>query len=199
MIAYLEGRLEFASETSIIVVTDGGVGYELEISSSTRQALPELGQRVCLHTVFLVREDFWRLCGFLTKEEKDCFSLLLSIQKVGPRMALNILSCFRPDQLYALVIQGNGSALTKVPGIGKRSAETIFHELSYKWKGSPVPSVSEKAASPIYKDVMDGLLGLGYAETECSPIVRAVLKSQPDIDVPSALRASLKALAKPQR
>ena len=96
MIAYIEGRLLEVSDPAIIVVTDGGVGYEIEITARQRQSLPERGGRVALYTELLVREDMLRLCGFSTFEERETFEVLIGISKVGPRTALAVLSAFSP-------------------------------------------------------------------------------------------------------
>jgi len=200
MIAYIEGRLLEVSDPAIIVVTDGGVGYEIEVSARLRQSLPERGGRVALYTELLVREDLLRLCGFATYEERETFEVLIGISKVGPRTALAILSAFSPAELRGIVAEGNTAALTQVSGIGKRMSETILRELAYRLKVDASSSVGVLAgdgkAGTVFRQAVEGLKGLGYTEGESSSVVQEVLHEQPDLDVEGALRASLQALAK---
>ena len=184
MIAYIEGRLLEVSDPAIIVVTDGGVGYEIEITARQRQSLPERGGRVALYTELLVREDMLRLCGFSTFEERETFEVLIGISKVGPRTALAVLSAFSPAELRSIVSEGNTAALTQVSGVGKRMAETILRELAYRKAGS------------VFRQVVEGLKSLGYTEGECTSVVQEILREQPDLDVAGALRLSLQALAR---
>ncbi len=200
MIGYVEGRLDHVSETAILVITDGGVGYDVEISSRLRQSLPERGGRVRLYTTLLVREDMLRLCGFETMEERTTFNALTSVPKVGPRLALAVLSVYRPAELKQIVSGGDLLALTAVSGIGKRLAEVIVREMAYKLKMDDVPA--GEAVTPgggtasVAHQVLEGLKGLGYAEGECASLVQEVLRAEPDLDVASALRACLRQIGR---
>lgn len=198
MIAYVEGRLAHVSEQAIIVVTDGGVGYEMEVSARTRQGLPQVGGRVSLFTTLLVREDMLRLCGFETVEERSTFDLLTSIPKVGPKLALGILSLYRPAELRRIVAEADVTSLTAVSGVGKRLGETVCRELAYKFKmEESAQMVAEQGGvGSVYHSVLDGLKGLGYSENECSSVLQDVLRAQPDLDVASALRAVLQELGR---
>ena len=197
MIAYLEGRLEHVSDPSIIVVTDGGVGYEVEVTARLRQSLPEQGQKVRLYTTLLVREDMLRLCGFQTMEERAVFDILTSVPKVGPRLGLAVLSVYRPAELRRIVADGDTVALTAVSGIGKRLAETLVRELSYKLKVEVgAEPLAASGAGSVYHSVLDGLKGLGYAESECGSVLQEILRAEPDLDVPSALRRALQELGR---
>lgn len=200
MIAYLEGRLDYVSESAIIVITDGGVGYEVEITARFRQALPERGGRVRLYTSLLVREDMLRLCGFETMEERETFNTLTAITKVGPKLALGVLSTYPPAELRQVVSAGDITALTVVSGVGKRLAEIILRELSYKLKmdsAAAITDLSVRDGRPsTLRQVLEGLKGLGYAESECAGIVQDILRDEPDLDVPSALRAALREIGR---
>jgi len=200
MIAYIEGRLLEVSDPAIIVVTDGGVGYEIEITARQRQSLPERGGRVALYTELLVREDMLRLCGFSTFEERETFEVLIGISKVGPRTALAVLSAFSPAELRSIVSEGNTAALTQVSGVGKRMAETILRELAYRLKVDDSASVSVLAgdgkSGSVFRQVVEGLKSLGYTEGECTSVVQEILREQPDLDVAGVLRLSLQALAR---
>ncbi|UZP67778.1 Holliday junction branch migration protein RuvA [Desulfovibrio mangrovi] len=199
MIAYLEGRLAEAGEHSVILVTPGGVGYEVHLPVHTLSRLPERGGELAVFTYTVVREDALELYGFQTWDERQTFSVLISISKVGAKTALAILSQFRPDDLRQVVAEDDVVALTRVSGIGKKSAQHIFLELKYKLKVESVPGgavLSGNAPGSLYRDALTGLCNLGYSEDEAGPVLKNVLKDEPDLDVGGALRAALKALAK---
>lgn len=200
MIAYLEGRLAETWGNACLIVTEGGVGYEVALPAHTLAALPGRGEQLALYTSLAVREDALELFGFASFEERQTFEVLVSISKVGARTALAILSIFRPDDLRRLVLEDDVLALTRVSGIGKKTAQHVFLELKYKLKVEDVPQAAVLAASgrpgSVFRDVLDGLANLGYAEDECAPLVKKILHEEPDLDVTGALRAALKALAK---
>jgi Holliday junction DNA helicase RuvA len=127
------------------------------------------------------------------------YTTLISISKVGGKTALGILSVYRPDDLRRIVFEEDINALTQVSGIGKKGAQHIFLELKYKLKVDEMPVVSGKGDMPatsVYRDALDGLANLGYGEDETAPLLKTILKNEPDLDVGSALRSALKALAK---
>lgn len=199
MIACLEGTLEHVSEASIIVMTAGGVGYEVEITGRMRQSLPARGGRVRLYTTLLVREDMLRLCGFETMEERSTFDILTALPKVGPKIALSILSVYKPADIRQMVGNNDQAGFTAVSGIGKRLAEVIVRELSYKLKVDPAAAPGNAAggsAPQVVSQLLDGLKGLGYAENECAPVVQEIVRRQPDIDVASGLRQALQELGR---
>ncbi len=198
MIAYIEGTVGQQFAQSCVILTTGGVGYAVALPTHTLSRLPERGASVAFHTSLQVREDALELYGFDTFDERQTFEVLISISKVGARTALAILSLYRPDDLRRLVLEDDMPALTRVSGIGKKTAQHIFLELKYKLKLDDVPVLSAAAtpsAGTVFRDVQDGLANLGYAEEETSPVIRQILEKEPDLDVSGALRASLKALA----
>ena len=148
----------------------------------------------------MVREDAQELYGFATFEERQTFEVLTSISKVGARTALGILSIFRPQDLRRIVLEDDVLALTRVSGIGKKTAEHVFLELKYKLKVEDAPQgavlTGDARPGSVFRDVLDGLANLGYAEDECAPLVKKLLLEQPDLDVTGALRAALKGLAR---
>ena len=146
MIAYLEGLLAETWGTSCIVVTRGGVGYEVDLPAHTLASLPGRGESVALYTSLVVREDAQQLFGFATFEERQVFEVLLTISKVGARTALAILSLYRPDDLRRIVLEEDVDALTRVSGIGKKTAQHVFLELKYKLKVEDVPQAAVLAA-----------------------------------------------------
>lgn len=200
MIAYLEGRLKEVWDNNCLVLTQAGVGYAVALPAHTLASLPEIGKMVCVYTSMIVREDAQELFGFGTFEERQTFDVLVSISKVGARTALAILSIFRPDDLRRLVAEDDMLALTRVSGIGKKTAQHIFLELKYKLKvenfSIAAPVTGGIRPGSVFRDVLDGLGNLGYAEDECAPVIKKVLLEDPDLDVTEALRTVLKAMAR---
>ena len=200
MIGYIEGRLVEMWGNSCLVVTQGGVGYVVALPMHTLSALPGKGEAVSLYTSLAVREDALELYGFGTFEERQTFEVLLSISKVGARTALSIISIYRPDDLRRIVLEDDVQALTRVSGIGKKTAEHVFLELKYKLKVEDAPQAAALSTmgtpGSVFRDVLDGLANLGYERDECAPLVKKLLLDEPDLDVTGALRASLKALAR---
>ena len=199
MIAYIEGRLLETTGSSCILLTPGGVGYEVFMPTHNLSQLPNKGETVCTYACTVVREDALELYGFQTWDERQTFILLTSISKVGSKTGLAVLSVFRPDDLRRIVAEDDLDALTRVSGIGKKTAQHVFLELKYKLKGneSSIPSAILNAAGPsVLREATTGLLNLGYAEEESEKVVKEALAAAPDLDVSGALRAALKLLAK---
>lgn len=198
MIAYIEGRLLAATVTTAVIATDSGLGYEVFMPGHSLSHLPEKNGRVAVYTSFVVREDAQELFGFDTWDERQTFDVLRSLNKVGPRTALGILTVFRPDDLRRLVLDDDPTPLTRVSGIGKKTAQTAFLELKFKLKanGVSLSGAGAAVAGSVYKDVLEGLQGLGYSEDEAAPVIRGILHTEPDLDVSGALRAALRGLAK---
>lgn len=199
MIAYVEGRLAEVCSNACVVITEGGVGYEIHVPVQALVQLPERGGVVRFYICHVVREDAQELFGFETWDERQTFIVLTSISKVGARTALSVLSTFRPDDLRRLVLEEDALSLTQVSGIGKKTAQHVFLELKYKLKVEDLPaaaSLSVGKPGSVYRDVITGLEGLGYTEAETAALVKKTLHAEPDLDVSGALRATLKALAK---
>jgi Holliday junction DNA helicase RuvA len=201
MLAYIEGRLLERAETSCVLVTAGGVGYEIFLPEHALASLPAQGGMASFFTSFIVREDAQELFGFPTWDERQTFVLLRGINRVGARTALAILSQYRPDDLRRIVLEDDANALTRVPGIGKKTAQQIFLELKYKLKPGDGPvSFSAQAgtapANTVYRDALTGLANLGYDEDMAGPLLKEALAADPDLSVGEALRAVLKAVGK---
>ena len=199
MIGYLEGRMLARRERWAIVLTPGGVGYELELPEPVAASLPPPGGQVCLFVHTVVREDALELFGFPTLDDREMFRALLGITKLGPKTALAILSRYTADDLHRIVATGDVDALVQVSGIGKKSAQRIFIELTYKLEGlSPSGNTSgtvAMAGGSVMADVVAGLSNLGYSEADAKRTAAAVLEAEPDLDVAGALRQALKRLA----
>lgn len=198
MIAYVEGRIAERTENACIVVTPGGVGYEVFLTSHALSRLPSLGDTAHFFTATVVREDALELYGFELWDERETFFILTSISRVGARTAMAILSVFRPDDLRRLVAEDDLLSLTRVSGIGKKTGQQIFLELKYKLKGEAgaLPASLAPKAGTVLADAVAGLVNLGYDEEEALQTVKTVLEQEGDLDVSGALRAALKALAR---
>jgi holliday junction DNA helicase RuvA len=160
MIAHLRGKL-IAKHPNQAIVEAAGVGYDLNISVSTFTELPALGAEVAMFVHTHVREDALSLFGFLRAQEKQLFEKLISVSGIGPRLAITILSGMQADSAVAAIKGNNLAALTRVPGIGKKTAERMVLELRDKLDGCGVPA-AEAAASPVEEDVLSALVNLGY-------------------------------------
>ena len=165
MISYVRGVLDH-KEPNRVIVDVNGMGYEVFIPLSTYQELPAVGGQVKLHTHHHVREDALHLYGFLSSEEKETFELVLSISGVGAKVALSILSFMSVDEFRRAVAQGDMKTLTKIPGIGKKSAERMVLELKDKIGKIHIDErmVSLLEAEPA-NDAVAALLSLGASQS----------------------------------
>lgn len=199
MLAYVEGRVLEMTENGCVLATAGGVGYEVFLPSHAQSRLPEKGGQAAFYTCLVVREDAQELFGFPTWDERQTFVVLTGINRVGARTALAILSQYRPDDLRRIVAEDDVMALTRVSGIGKKTAQQIFLDLKYRLKtdGMPVllPQGMDRPGG-VFRDALTGLTNLGYDEEQGALVLKDVLSAEPDLDVGGALRAALKALAR---
>jgi Holliday junction DNA helicase RuvA len=174
-----------------ITLDVAGVGYELDVPMSTFYNLPAAGEKVTLHTHLAVREDAHQLFGFATEAERAAFRQLLRISGIGARTALAVLSGLSVAELSQAVASQEAGRLTKIPGIGKKTAERLLLELRDRMKG--VVSVAPAAAAAPASDILNALLALGYSEREA----QAALKALPaEVSVSDGIRLALKALSK---
>ncbi|HUQ29107.1 MAG TPA: Holliday junction branch migration protein RuvA [Usitatibacter sp.] len=177
-----------------VIVSCSGVGYEIDVPMSTFYPLPRTGEEVTLLTHLVVREDAHLLFGFLTAAERTAFRQLLKISGVGPKVALSVLSGMSVDDLSAAVASEDAARLTKVPGIGKKTAERLVLELRDKLpKAIPAARSGAADASAESADVLNALLGLGYNEREAQAAVRQL---PANLQIADAIRQALKHLAK---
>jgi Holliday junction DNA helicase RuvA len=176
MIAHLRGKL-IARHPNQAIVEAGGVGYDVAITVSTFSDLPPLGTEVALHIHTHVREDQLALYGFLKREEKQLFEKLITVSGIGPKLAITTLSGMAAQEL-GNAIRGNDVArLTKIPGIGRKTAERLVLELRDKL---PTAGQEAPAAPPtlnsVQEDVLSALLNLGYQRTTAEKAVASVAK-----------------------
>ncbi len=160
MIAHLRGKL-LSKHPNAVVVETGGVGYEVIISIPTFSGLPALGAEVALFIHTHVREDALALFGFLKVEDKQLFEKLLSVSGIGPKLAITILSGMSSDAMVAAIRGNNVALLTRIPGIGKKTAERMVLELRDKLDSFGTPEAMA-AATPVEEDVISALVNLGY-------------------------------------
>lgn len=201
MICYLRGTLFERKADGCTLLTAGGVGYELKMPVTGLDRLPEPGQEVGLYVRTLVREEAIELYAFSDKEEEQTFGLLLSVSKLGPKTALAILSTFAPASLCEVVVREDVHSLTRVPGIGQKSAKRLVWELKDKLSQyNPQPSLSsgqEPLVRPtVFSDALAGLMNLGYSEADVRFLLTRVLKEEPELLVGEAIRAVLKQMNK---
>jgi len=194
MIAHLRGRL-LAKHPNQAIVETGGVGYDVVISVPTYSDLPGAGSEVALHIHTHVREDQIALYGFLHPAEKQLFEKLITVSGIGPKLAITILSGMAADAMTA-AIRGNDIArLTKIPGIGKKTAERMVLELRDKL---PVPTTGSAPAIPmlsaVEEDVLSALVNLGYQRASAEKALAAASKGSQSFDV--IFRESLAALTR---
>jgi holliday junction DNA helicase RuvA len=171
MIAHLRGKL-IAKTPSHAIVEAGGVGYELAISIPTYSALPGLDQEVALYVYTHVREDALALFGFLQREEKQLFEKLIAVSGIGPRLAITILSGMSAEAVVAAIRGNDVAALTRIPGIGKKTGERMVLELRDKLDQFAAPPAAP-AATAIEEDVISALVNLGYPRSQAE---RALLR-----------------------
>ena len=175
-----------------VIVSCNGVGYEIDVPMSTFYPLPRTGEEVTLLTHLVVREDAHLLYGFITAGERAAFRQLLKISGVGPKVALSVLSGMSVDDLSAAVAAEDSGRLTKIPGIGKKTAERLVLELRDKLPKT-ITVVRAAGAGAAGSDVLNALLALGYNDREAAVAVKQI---PADLQLADAIRHALKHLAK---
>ncbi len=192
MIGRIQGRLLEKNPPQILVDVHG-VGYEIDVPMSSFYNLPEVGGEVTLLTHFVVREDAQLLYGFLTAREREVFRLLIRISGIGARTALSILSGMSVDMLAQAISAQDTAMLTRVPGIGKKTAERLVLELKGKVGADLTGVVLGAAPNDARSDVVSALVALGYSEREA---LAAAKRLPEDISVSDGIREALKSMTK---
>ena len=192
MIGRIHGTLVHVNPPDILVDAHG-VGYEISVPMSTLYDLPPAGQPVTLVTHLVVREDAQLLYGFLTEGERTAFRALIKVSGIGPRMALAVLSGLSVDDLSRAVAEQETGRLTRVPGVGRKTAERLMLEL--KGKLAPVAEAAQGGGVLFSSsdDILRALVALGYSEKESAA---AVGRLPEDISVKDGIRQALKGLGK---
>jgi Holliday junction DNA helicase RuvA len=178
LIAQLHGILLECDLTEVVVDVQG-VGYQVSVPMSTYDRLPHVGEKVRLLTHLQVREDLMQLYGFATAEERQLFQLLITVSGVGTRLALNILSCMSVNRFCETLVAEDVKALSKINGIGKRSAERLVVELREKIKTvAPEAALGLSANAPLTneaEDAVNGLATLGFKADAARKVVLALI------------------------
>lgn len=204
MIAKLSGLLDSVAETACIVDV-GGVGYQVFCSARTLRALPRPGEAIRLHIETQVREDHIHLFGFASDSERGWFNLLQTVQGVGARVALAILSALSPDELIGAIASGDKATLNRCDGVGPKLAARLITELKDKVGGiafaAPAPAsgaaAAEGSANGAIADALSALVNLGYKRAEAFGAVTTAARSLGDkAQVSDLIRAGLKELAR---
>lgn len=193
MIGRLSGTLLEKNPPQILLDV-GGVGYEVNVPMSTFYNLPKIGEKIALFTQLIVREDAHLLYGFGTEAERATFKQLLKVSGVGPKVGLAVLSGMSVNDLAEAVATQESGRLTRVPGIGKKTAERLLLELKDKLKVDVRITVGGEAAKPSSAaDILNALMSLGYNEKEALYAIRELPK---DVTVSDGIRQALKLLSK---
>jgi len=196
VIGYLEGTL-FRKQPDRVLVLTGGVGYQVSVSFQTFCGLPDAGQAVKLEIHHHVKEDRSELYGFLDMREKALFEKLIGVSGIGPKSALGILSPHPAAEVAAAIEAENISFLTKIPGIGKKTAQRVVLELKGKLDGAvasetvPVPV----ASLAVRDDALGVLVNLGYKQTQVEKVLDSILGEQPTDDFEDLLKRAFERLS----
>ena len=200
MIAFIQGELCEVGQDTIIVACQG-IGYEIQVPVSVAQSLPDPGNRVKIYTYTYVREDALGLFGFLTRDDLTVFKLLITVNGVGPKAALAILSSMTADELRFAILAEDAKAISKAPGIGPKIAKRMIIELKDKLDlesmidnhgdSSTYAAGNAEAAASVRDEVIMALTARGYSNTEAVRAVRAVSGAD-EMDSETLLKQALK-------
>ncbi|MFI3211840.1 MAG: Holliday junction branch migration protein RuvA [Eubacteriales bacterium] len=200
MIAYVKGELAVVLEDNIVVETNG-IGYNIKVPTGVLSYLPTIGSQVKIHTYTYVREDTFSLYGFLTLDDLSMFKLLITVNGIGPKAALAILSCMNGDELRIAIISQDAKAIAKAPGVGAKTASRVILDLKDKvsiedtliHKESEI--YQEKNANNnvagITNEAIEALVALGYSSSDALKAVKKVNISE-GMNVEGLLKLALK-------
>lgn len=199
MYAYLKGTIvDLRDDNLVLEVND--IGYNIKIAEGFHSLLPGIGNQVKIYTYTCVREDAFLLYGFLTKDDLDIFRKCITVNGIGPKGAMAILSVMDADALRMAIISGDAKSIAKAPGIGNKTAERLILELKDKIhveellnSGSEKRIVSDIPDNEVAKEAIEALVALGYGQKEATQAVFQVL-DQEDHDVEKILKLALKYL-----
>jgi len=196
MFAFIKGILHGTTETSAIVEANG-IGYEVQIGPGQQHTLPELGEEIFLHLSFIIRENAQTLYGFLTPEQKQLFEVVLSISGIGPKIAIQLTGSLTPEAFQEAVRDNNVVVITKVPGIGKKTAQRLLLEIRDKLpklalRDTPLSESAASAPSQLTRDAMSALVNLGYNQAIAQNALQKALHDNPEFpNLPALITASL--------
>ena len=172
MIERVKGLIEKKDSNSMILVVNG-IGLKINMSINALELLPPIGKEIQILTFLNVREDLLELYGFVNRLERQTFLLLISISGIGPKLAITILSGISTDNLKNSIIAGDVPSLTRIPGVGSKTAKRIIIELKEKFitiDTDQLGIAEEKQISSLFRDVINALLSLGYKENHAKKV-----------------------------
>lgn len=198
MIAFVKGIVDDISEENVVLDV-GGVGYNVKISTGTAAKLPGIGEEAKLYTYTCVREDMFSLFGFLSRDELEIFKKLITVNGIGPKGGLAILSVMSADNLRFAIMAGDAASIAKAPGIGKKTAERVILDLKDKISledtlvHKEMQSVShmESMDAHVKNDAVEALVALGYSASDALHAVKNVPGGE-NMDVETILKLALK-------
>ena len=197
MIGFVQGKVDAISEDNVVIDT-GGIGYNVRISAKTAQELPGIGQEVRLYTYTSVQEDGISLFGFLSRDSLDIFKKIITVNGIGPKGGLAVLSVMSADELKFAIISGNAQAITKAPGIGKKTAERVILDLKDKISVEDTQIRKEISSydglpqtGKAQSEAVEALTALGYSATDALHAVRQIEHAE-EMDVEAILKLALK-------
>ena len=198
MYAYIKGEIVDITE-DMLVLECNNIGYNIRVPSSVIQRLPAIGSTVKIYTYTSVREDAFQLFGFLSKDDLDIYKKLITVNSIGPKGALGLLSAMSTDDLRFAIISGDAKAIAKAPGIGKKSAERIILDLRDKIglqteaqeTNLSISEMSENTASK--NEAIEAMVSLGYSPAEAVKAVRQITITD-GMDAGEILKLALKAV-----
>ena len=200
VISFIKGPLVEIFEDTV-VIESGNVGFEIHVPLSVLEKLPGIGKETKLYTYFQVREDAMCLFGFLNRQDLQMFKQLISVNGIGPKGALGVLSALRPEELRRFIVSGDAKAISKAPGIGAKTAQRIILDLKDKIAMAEVlppgfvePGHRIPLSGGVAEEAMEALAALGYSPAEAGRAVRQVEVTE-SMTVEDVLKASLKHLA----
>ena len=197
MYAYIKGSLEVKS-INYVVVENGGIGYKIYMSAKSIGTIGNIGDQVKVHIHYHVREDDISLYGFNSEEELRMFEILINVSGVGVKSALTMLSDITPSSFALAVINDDVTRLTKVPGVGKKTAQRLILELKDKLKSEDITceeiEVEEKKNNNINNDAVVALQVLGYSKKEAETVLEKV--DTKDLSIEETIKQALKILSK---
>jgi Holliday junction DNA helicase RuvA len=191
LISRVRGELIVRDLERVEVMTQGGVGYEIAIPTTVFERLPRLGEQVTIRTYHLVREDAVMLFGFLDETERTVFTRLLSINGVGPRLALALLSALTAEQVVRAVRNRDAAVLTAVSGVGKKTAERIVLELTGKLDDLAFAPSALGQRAPAAEEALRALTALGVTVSDADRAVRAAIQEKGSLSAPDLIREAL--------
>lgn len=192
MIASVTGILSERDGDTIVVQTDGGIGYTVTVPAGVAERLPARGSRVSLHTELVVKEDGWALFGFDQPTERLVFQRLLGASGFGPKLALALLSALGPERTVRSILSRDLVSLSSVGGIGKKKAERLVLELQDRFGAMAFEAPAPRTGGG--EDAVRALVGLGYGPAVAEDAVRAVLVDGAEPETPQLIRRALQQL-----